>query len=107
MPGRGCRQRHAAVLSGRQLGPAQRYRCRQLLKDRYERSSEQGGGFTPRDGQQAASVRAGSVTHPTRTCRIEGVAKFVYLCVGLYVNNGRSDPAFNIVIRIGGAPNAD
>jgi len=31
MPGRGCRQRHAAVLSGRQLGPAQRYRCRQLL----------------------------------------------------------------------------
>jgi len=34
-------------------------------------------------------------------------AKFVYLCAGLYVNNGRSDPAFSIVIRIGGAPNAD
>ena|SRR5690242_3837029 len=42
-----------------------------------------------------------------RTCRIEGVAKFVYLCVGLYVNNARSDPAFSIAIRIGAAPNAD
>ena len=53
-------------------------------------------------------ARAGSCTkaavcpNSLRSCRIEGVAKFAYLCIELYVNNGRSDPAFSIVIRIGG-----
>ena len=34
-----------------------------------------------------------------------GRCEFVYLCARLYVTNGRSDHLFNIVIRIGGAPN--
>jgi hypothetical protein len=56
----------------------------------------------------SADERVGTVKRPTvRSCRIEGVAKFVYLCVGLYVNNGRSDPAFSTAIRIRAAPNAD
>jgi hypothetical protein len=33
-----------------------------------------------------------------------GCCEFVYLCVRLYVINGRSDHQFNIVIHIGGAP---
>src|SRR5258708_55198 len=54
-------------------------------------------------GAQPGDLTVADAAADSLICRIEGVAKFVYLCVGLYVNNGRSDPAFSIVIRIGGA----
>jgi hypothetical protein len=51
---------------------------------------------------RTGDLSAAGVAADSLTCRIEGIAKFVSLCVGLYVNNGRSDPAFSIVIRIEG-----
>jgi hypothetical protein len=54
-------------------------------------------------GWGRAAARAGGRPHMPNSGRCE----FVYLCARLYVINGRSDHQFNIVIRIGGTPNAD